>query len=113
MSIKVNVNELPEALERFGWQPFVVTTSDDGRPHMTHTELRRDEHGYTVVVGQRTVANASARPSVALLWPSPAPGTHSLIADAEASVVSGADEPTLRLIITGAVQHRPAGATSC
>ncbi len=113
MSIKVKVEELPEALERFGWQPFVVTTSDDGRPHLTHVELQRDGQGYRAVVGQRTAANVAARPAVTLLWPTPEPGTHSLIVDAQALVVSEADTPTIRLTVTGAVMHRPAGAARC
>ena len=113
MSIKVRVDELDETLDRFGWQPFVVSTGDDGVPHLTHTVLERDAEGYRAVVGRRTAANVSARPAVALLWPTPEPGTHSLIVDALASVIDGADEPTIRLRPTGAVLHRPAGEARC
>ncbi len=111
MSIKVDLAELRDVAR--GQAPFayLLTVSDDGRPHaIALTPMLRDRD-IVCDAGRTSCANAAARPGVALLWPPATPDDYSLIVDAQARV----DGTTLQLTPTGAVRHRPApgGGNDC
>jgi hypothetical protein len=106
MSIPVGLAELRAAVEERGSRAYVLTVSDDGAPHAVHAPLRWDGGALVIEVGARTAANATARPTVSLLFPVRSDGDYSLIVDGTAAVASSA----LRLTPTRAVLHRPAPA---
>jgi hypothetical protein len=114
MSIPVALPDLAAAIDRYGDAAYVLTSSDDGRPHVAHVRVRRDGGDLVVTVGRRSRANAASRSLVSLLWPAVADDDvddgFSLIVDATAVLSSaGTDaDDTLRLTPTHAVLHRPA-----
>ncbi|HJQ83606.1 MAG TPA: pyridoxamine 5'-phosphate oxidase family protein [Candidatus Binatia bacterium] len=108
MSIPVPLQRLRAAVAERGPGAYVLTVSDDGRPHAVHGAVRWDGDRLAVDVGRRTAANASARPGVSLLYPVRAEGDYSLIVDGTASVDAHGTEPRLLVAPTKAVLHRPA-----
>ena len=69
-----------------GGATYLVTTGDDGRPHLSHVAVSFQGASVRMGGGRTTRANAAARPGVALLWPPATVGDYSLIADGEATV---------------------------
>lgn len=108
MSIPVPLERLRVALEERGQSAYLLTVSDDGRPHAVHVGVHWEGEDLAVEVGKRSAANAAARPAVSLLCPLREPGDYSLIIDGRATVAAGGDEPKLLIAPTKAVLHRPA-----
>jgi len=108
MSIPVPLERLRAALEERGPRAYLLTVSDDGRPHAVHCPAGWEGDGVRVTVGRRSAANAAARPAVSLLYPLRTDGDYSLIVDGTA-VVEGEDR--LRITPTRAVLHRAAAAS--
>lgn len=109
MSIPVPLERLRAALAERGDDAYLLTVSDDGRPHAVYGPVRWEGDVLTLPVGRRSAANATARPSVALLYPARAAGDYSLIVDGTAAV-SGGDGQRLLVTPIAAVLHRPASA---
>jgi hypothetical protein len=87
MSVAVSLERLGEQIERFGSWPYIVTVSDDGRPHAVSAEFGWDGSVFSGSVGRHSQGNASQRPeAVSLLWPPCEPGGYSLIVDGRATV---------------------------
>ncbi len=107
MSVRVEITELADRIAVFGSTPFLMTTSESGRPHATHVVVAVVDGGLRCGVGRKTAANAAARPTVSFLWPPTAPGGFSLIVDGDAEVVE-AETPTILVRATAAVLHRNA-----
>ena len=86
MSIRVELGELREVAA--GQAPFayLLTVCDDASAHAVAITPRIDERSITCDAGNRSCANARARPNVSLLWPPCRPGDYSLIVDGRASV---------------------------
>jgi len=113
MSVAVALERVREAIGETDRAPYLLTVSDDERPHSVAVSWEWDGDELVVAVGTRTLANARARPQVTLLWPPRERDGYSLIIDA--SVTDTADD-TVRLRPTRAVLHRPAAAptgTAC
>ena len=110
MSIEVPLDDLRATLEKRGGTAYVLTVTDDARPHAVHAPVRWEGDVLAADVGKRTAANAAARPRVSLLYPVQVDGDYSLIIDGTAAVAS--TEGGHRLLITPsrAVLHRPAAA---
>lgn len=107
MSVPVEVAALREETgpERHGLVAYLCTVSDRATPHLASVELAWDGDALVASAGRGTCANATARPSVSLLWPPGPEAGYSLIVDAEATVADG----VVRLAPTSAVLHRLAG----
>jgi len=108
MSVPVPLERLRAALAERGQSAYVLTVSDDGRPHAVHAPVRWDGDRLAVAVGRRSAANAAARPAVSLLFPVRTDGDYSLIVDGTAAVATDADGQRLLVTPTTAVLHRPA-----
>jgi len=110
MSIPVEVEELAETVARYGPATFLLTTSDDGRPHATHVVVDVDGAQLRCPLGRRTARNGTAQPLVSFLWPPTEPGGYSLIVDGEIVVepAVGDGDPHGVITATKAVLHRPA-----
>lgn len=109
MSIPIPLERLRAAIAERGAQAYVLTVSDDARPHVVHGPVWWEGDRLVADVGKRSVANATARPSVSLLYPVRSADDYSLIVDGTAMVAA---DGALRLVITPAkgVLHRPAPA---
>ncbi len=108
MSIRLELVDLPAEIPKWGFG-YLVTVSDDGRPHVLalvpgvtagEAPVLRFDAG-----GGRACRNAGARPDVAVVFP---PAAHSdgfsLVLDGEASV----DGAFVDVRVTSALLHRPA-----
>ena len=107
MSIAVALADLADTAARFGDAAYVLTSADDGTPHVSH--VRVHVVGETIVfdAGRSTRRNVAARPATVVLWPQQEPGGFSLIVDTNAQAPADDDAP-LVLVATNAVMHRPA-----
>ena len=107
MSIPVPLDRLRAAVAERGPGAYLLTVSDDTKPHAVHVSVAWDGDRLTTEVGRRSAANATARPATCLLFPLRTPGDYTLIVDGTVAVA--ADDPR-RLLITPvtAVLHRPA-----
>jgi hypothetical protein len=111
MSVAVPLAELRAAIAERPPVAYLLTVSDDGRPHAVHVPVRWDGDALSASVGKRTAANAGARPAaVSLVYPVRSEGDYSLILDGTAVVVTSAAGPRLRVTPTKAVLHRAAAA---
>lgn len=110
MSIAVELAELRAAIDDTDRAPFFLTVSDDGRPHSVAVAATWRDDELEVPVGNRTLANAAARPLVSLVWPARDPAGYTLIVDADVIATSGtgAGDNAVRVRPTRAVLHRPA-----
>jgi len=114
MSIPVALEELRAAVADTDRAPFLLTVSDDGRPHSVAVDASWNDDELELPVGNRSMANASARPLVTLLWPARDAGGHTLIVDADVTTArgTGEDDNVVRVRPTRAVLHRPAASTT-
>ena len=110
MSIPVPMEELRAAIEERGGSAYVLTVSDDSRPHAVHVPVSWEGDVLAADVGKRSAANAGARPAVSLLYPVRADGDYSLIVDGTAVVAGREDAHRLLITPTKAVLHRAAAA---
>jgi hypothetical protein len=104
------LDRLRAAVDERGYAAYVLTVSDDGRPHAVHGPLRWEDDVLAADVGRRSAANARARSSVSLLFPVRSADDYSLIVDGHAVVTSAGEGHRLLVTPTNAVLHRPAPA---
>ena len=102
MTVPVGLDELRAESAKYGDAPYLLTVSDDGRPHAVSVRVSWEGDRLCLPGGTRSRANASARPEVSLLWPALEEGGFGLIADGSASVEAE------QIVITpvSAVLHR-------
>jgi hypothetical protein len=103
VSVPVALDKLRGEVDRFGASPYVITVSDDGRPHAVTVTVAWDGDRLAAGAGRTTSANAGDRPLVSMLWPPYEPDGYSLIVDGTASI----DADRLLLLPARAVLHRP------
>ncbi len=111
MSVPVELNAVREVAAQQAPFAYLLTVSDDHRPHAVAITPYIGETTITCEAGRRSCANATARPDVSLLWPPARPDGYSLIVDGRASV----DGSTLQITPERAIRHRPApgGGSDC
>lgn len=102
-----------EATER-GAGAFLLTVTDDGRPHVVAVSVGWDGGSLVMSAGRTSVRNAGGRPGVTLLWPPAEAGGYSLIVDGEAvaSPNEAGDGGHVTVTLSRAVLHRPATSAS-
>ncbi len=117
MSIPVSLERLRAEIRGFEAAPYLLTVSEDGRPHCVSVAIDWQGDDIVVGAGNRTTANAAARRSVSLLWAPKSPGDYSLIVDGTVTSTSGTGDGDNLVTVqpTGAVLHRPAtgGGSDC
>jgi len=104
VSIRVELDELRGVAA--GQAPFayLLTVSDDSTAHVVAITPEIGDASIVCDAGNRSCANATARPNVSLLWPPAQPGDYSLIVDGTAAV----DGTRVCIVPERAVRHRPA-----
>jgi hypothetical protein len=107
MSIRVSLEGLRDEIDQATASPYLVTVGVDSRPHCVSVAVGWDAGVLVVDVGHTTIANATSRPLVSLVWPPNRPGEHSLIVDATATAAAGSTRRVM-LAPTSAVLHRSA-----
>ena len=108
MTIPVSLADLRAAIAERGGAAYLLTVSDDQRPHAVHTPVRWEGDALAADVGKRTAANAASRPVVSLLFPVRSEGDYSLIVDGTAVVDQQPDGHRVRITPSKAVLHRAA-----
>jgi Pyridoxamine 5'-phosphate oxidase len=105
MSVSLNMNNLRAECARFGTTPYLLTQSDDGRPHAVAVSI--EWHGDFILTsaGTHSTSNVTARPLLSLLWPPFEAGGCSLIVDGDGHV-NGSDA-RISVKPTRGVLHRP------
>src|SRR3954447_15577126 len=91
-------------MANFGPTTYLLTVTDDQRPHAVSVAVSADGDGLIVRVGSRTASNATARAGVSLLRAASEPGGFSLIVDGRAAV----DGDRIAITPAKAVKHRAA-----
>jgi hypothetical protein len=111
MSIRVELDELRSVAEDQAPFAYLLTVSDDQSAHAVAITPAIGDGSITCDAGNRSCANAAARPNVSLLWPPAEPGDYSLIVDGRAAV----EGSTVQIPPERAVRHRPApgGGSDC
>ncbi len=110
MSIGVELTELHATLAELERPPYVLTVGDDGRAHCVAVAYEWRDDELALGAGNRTMANATARPNVSLLWPPNEPGGYSLIVDGDVTHTEGTGGGDNVVVVrpSRAVLHRPA-----
>jgi hypothetical protein len=86
MSVAVPLSQLADQVAQFGFNPYIVTVSGDSTPRVTSVRVSWDGARLVAAAGRRTAAAIGANETVALLWPSCAPGDYALIVDGVAEI---------------------------
>ncbi len=107
MTVPVALDRLRAAVEERGDAAYLLTVSDDGRPHAVHGRVEWDDDRLSMEVGKRSAANATARSSVSLLYPIRTADDYSLIIDGTAALASTGGANRVLVTPTRAVLHRP------
>ena len=106
-SMNVDVlHRLGKAVAERGPGAYVLTVSNDGRPHAVYLNVAWSDGRLVAEVGHTTAANAKARPEISLLFPVRIAGDYSFFVDGRASVEFGDGVHRLVLTPTRAVFHR-------
>jgi len=114
MSVPVALDRLREAIADTDRAPYLVTVSEDGRPHTVAVTFGWQGDQLELSIGNRSLANARARALVTLLWPPVDRTGSSLIVDAAVTGAegNGSGDNVLTVKPTRAVLHRPAAEPS-
>jgi hypothetical protein len=110
VSIPVALEKLRAEALRFGATPYLLTVSDDGRPHSVSVAVSWEGDSLVAKSGKRSTANVAARPLVSLLWAPTEPGGYSLIVDGEGAACGAGEDARVLVRPTRGVLHRPAAA---
>jgi hypothetical protein len=106
MSIPVELGEVREQVAAAGPYAFLLTVSEDGRPHAVSLTVGWDGDELVVAPGTRTVANAERSPEVSLLWPVSGRAGFTLFVNGRADVRSDGDSKTVAVKPHSAVLHK-------
>ncbi|HEV8626212.1 MAG TPA: pyridoxamine 5'-phosphate oxidase family protein [Acidimicrobiia bacterium] len=106
MSVRVDLDEVREQVAACRSCAYLLTVTDDGRPHAV--SLQVDWQGDELIVrpGQRTTANAERSPEVSLLWPMSGRDGYALFVNGRAEVRIDGDSAAVVVKPTGAVLHK-------
>ena len=106
MSIRVELDELREQVAACGPYAYLLTVTDDGRPHAVSLRIEWDGDALVVAPGPRTLANAERSPEVSLLWPDSGRDGFALFVNGPAEVRGDGDERKVAVKPASAVLHK-------
>jgi hypothetical protein len=113
VSVPVSLDRLRAEIANYRVGPYLLTVSDDQAPHCVAVAVEWVDDELVMGAGNRTRGNATARPTVTLLWPPTTPDGYSLIVDAAVTATSGTGNGDNAITVrpSRAVMHRPAAPT--
>jgi hypothetical protein len=107
VSIKVELDELRDQVAACGSYAFLLTVTEDGRPHAVSLPVEWDDGDMLLCrPGPRTVANAERSPEVSLLWPDSGRAGFTLFVNGPAEVRTDGDRATVAVKPATAVLHK-------
>jgi hypothetical protein len=106
MSVRVELEQVQEQVGACRSHAYLLTVTDDGRPHAVSLQVEWQGDELVGGVGRRTASNAERSPEVSLLWPLAGREGYALIVDGSAGVRLDGDRATVAVKPTGAVLHR-------
>jgi len=106
MSVSVELDEVRQQVAQCTSCAYLLTVTDDGRPHAVSVSADWDGDHLVARVGRHSAANAGARPRLSLLWPEAGRPGYALIVDGVAEIRAEGEAFHLLLRPTGAVLHR-------
>ncbi len=107
MSIRVELDELADAVAEFGETGYLMSVGGDGRPRINHVRFTAIAGELRAEVGRRTADALLAQPLVSCLWPTTDPDGMNLIVDGEATVQTAEQVTTAVIRVNWAVRHAP------
>jgi len=107
MSKSLYIKNLRAECARFGANPYLLTQSDDGRPHAVAVSIEWHEDCIITITGTQSTANVAARPLISLLWPPIEAGGYSLLVDGDGHVIGSGSDARISVTPTRGVLHRP------
>ena len=110
VSVSVALDELRERSAEFGDVAFLLTVTDDRRPHVVSVRVAWEHEALVAGAGRTTAANVARQPTVSVLWSPPAHGGYSLIVDGTAEVQARDETAVVLIHPSRAVLHRVANA---
>jgi hypothetical protein len=106
VSIKVELGELRQQVDACGSYAYLLTVTEDGRPHAVSLRVEWDGEELLGRPGPRTLANAERAPEVSLLWPDSGREGFSLFVNGPAKVRVDGDESLVAIKPATAVLHK-------
>jgi hypothetical protein len=106
MSVRVELDEVREQVAACRSCAYLLTVTDDGRPHAVSLEVDWQGDELACRPGQRTTANAERSPEVSLLWPVSGRDGYALFVNGRAEVRIDGDSAMVAVKPTGAVLHK-------
>jgi nitroimidazol reductase NimA-like FMN-containing flavoprotein (pyridoxamine 5'-phosphate oxidase superfamily) len=106
LSIKVELEELHDQVAACGSYAFLLTVSDDGRPHAVSLRVAWDGDELVGAPGPRTLANAERSPEVSLLWPQSGRAGFTLFVNGRAEVRADGESSRVAIKPATAVLHK-------
>jgi Pyridoxamine 5'-phosphate oxidase len=106
VSVRVELDEVREQVSACRSCAYLLTVTDDGRPHAVSLQVRWEGDELVGGAGRRTAANAERSPEVSLLWPLSGREGYALIVDGRAEVRVDGDESRVAVKPNGAVLHK-------
>ena len=105
MSVRVELDEVREQVGACRSCAYLMTVTDDGRPHAVSVDMVWQGDELVGGAGRRTAANAERSAQVSVLWPESGREGYALIVDGTAEVRLDGDEATVAVKPTSAVLH--------
>ena len=113
MSIKVDIDELANALADFSFA-YLITVSAEHRAHAIAVQPVLSGGVFDLgTPGATTSRNLDGHPNVTLVWPPREPGGYSLIVDGTATVGASLTVTPERAVLHRPASGEPAGPTGC
>jgi hypothetical protein len=106
LSIPVELDEVREQVAACRSCAYLLTVTDDGRPHAVSLVVEWDGDELVCAPGARTVANAERGPEVSLLWPVSGRAGFTLFVNGQAEVRVDGDAKKVAVKPTSAVLHK-------
>ena len=118
MTVRVPLDELPQACEQVGAICFLLTTNEDGTPHPAHVRVNRVGSQFELSVGRRSWHNCGRDVAVTLLWPADAAHSDAMSLLVDGTVRQEAENVedgggSVRVTPTSAIWHRRPGQPGC
>jgi len=106
LSIPVELDKVREQVAACGPYAFLLTVTEDGRPHAVSLVVDWDGDELVCAPGSRTMANAERSAEVSLLWPVSGRAGFTLFVNGRAEVRGDGEARKLAVKPGSAVLHK-------